>query len=163
MLRFGHVDPVTGEDEMIIERRIGLEAEPQRVFDVLVDPATWFTIDPTLVDVSPRERITLGSSGTMRNRRGPGMTATVRWTTTELEPGVRLTQHLIGMGYELTESVELSAGSPGTQMAVVDTLVPTSFAGRVMVALSRGIMERDLASRFERLRALLESPVAPAA
>ena len=142
---------------MIIEDRIAIGVPPQRVFDVLADPATWFVIDPTLVDVTPREPITLGSTGTMRNRRGPGFTAKVSWTTVEFVPGARLVQHLRGSGYELSEAVVLSVDGLGTQMTVVDTLVPTSLAGRLMVSLSRGIMERDLASRCARLKALLEA------
>ena len=75
-------------------RRSGLvAAPPQHVFEALADPATWFIIDPTLVDVNPRERLALGTTGTMRNRRGP-LTATATWTTTELIPGARLVQHL---------------------------------------------------------------------
>jgi uncharacterized protein YndB with AHSA1/START domain len=145
---------------LVIEGRASVAAPPQDVFEALADPATWFIIDPTLVDVSPRERLALGTTGTMRNRRGPGLTATVTWTTTELIPGARLVQHLEGFGYELTESVTLSVDTLGTQVTVVDSLIPTSFAGRLMVAMSRGIMERDLQARFTRLKALLETGVA---
>jgi hypothetical protein len=142
---------------MVIEGRVAIGATPQRVFDVLADPATWFRIDPTLVDVTPRERLVVGTSGTMRNRRGPGLVATATWTTTELIPGARLVQQLQGFGYELTEAVALEPHTVGTQMSVVDSLTPTSLAGRLMVALSRGVMERDLQTRFARLKALLEA------
>ena len=142
---------------MIIEGRIVIGAPPQRVFDALADPATWFVIDPTLIDVTPREPITLGSTGTMRNRRGPGFTAKASWRTVEFVAGSRLVQHLRGSGYEMTEAVEMAADVAGTQMTVVDTLVATSLAGRLMVALARGIMERDMASRCARLQAMLES------
>ena len=142
---------------MIIDGRITVVAPPERVFEVLVDPATWFEIDPTLIDVTPRDRVVLGSTGTMRNRRAPGMVATVTWITTEYVAGRRLSQHLHGFGYELTESIDLLPVASGTQMTVVDTLTPTSVVGRVMVATSRGIMERDLQSRFVRLQALLEA------
>ena len=149
--------PLTQEPVgMIIDGRVTVATPPERVFEVLVDPATWFEIDPTLIDVTPRERVVLGSTGTMRNRRGPGMVATVTWTTTEYVAGRRLSQHLRGFGYELTESIDLLPVASGTQMTVVDTLTPTSIVGRVMVAVSRGIMERDLRSRFARLQALLE-------
>ena len=142
---------------MIIEGRITVAALPERVFSILVDPTTWFEIDPTLIEVTPRERVVLGATGTMRNRRGPGIVATVRWTTTEYVAGRCLSQHLRGFGYELTESIDLVPVASGTEMTVVDTLVPTSIAGRMMVAASRGIMERDLRSRFARLQALLDS------
>lgn len=145
---------------LVIEGWASVAAPPQDVFEVLTDPGTWFSIDPTLVDVNPRERLVLGTTGTMRNRRGPGLTATATWTTTELIPSIRLTQHLKGFGYELTESVTLAEDKLGTEMTVVDSLIPTSLAGRILVALSRGIMERDLQARFARLKVLIETSVA---
>ena len=141
---------------MIIQADVSVARSPQDVFAALADPTTWFAIDPTLVEVTPRGPVALGAGGTMRNRRGPGMTATVTWRTTAFEPGVRLTQYLVGMGYELWETVELTPEADGTHLKVVDTLAPTSLAGRVMVALSRGIMERDATARCARLKALLE-------
>ena len=142
---------------MIVEAEVLIAADPNRVFAALADPATWFAIDPTLVDVTPRTPLVLGATGTMRNRRGPGMTATVSWRTTDFEPGVRLTQALVGMGYELAETVALTPSGGATYLTVVDTLVPTSIVGQLMVALSRGIMERDARARCARLKALLES------
>lgn len=142
---------------MIIQAEISIAADRQLVFDALADPATWFAIDPTLIDATPRTPLTLGATGTMRNRRGPGMTATVSWRTTELEPGARLTQYLVGMGDELGETVELASDGAGTHLTVVDTLVPTSIVGRLMVAFSRGIMERDAQARCTKFKALLEA------
>jgi hypothetical protein len=141
---------------MIIEGRVIVAASPEHIFEVLADPTTWFAIDPTLIDVTPRDRIVLGASGMMRNRRGPRMVVTVTWSTTEYVVGRRLSQYLRGFGYELTESIDLTPTAAGTEMTVVDTLTPTSLVGRVMIATSRGIMERDLRSRFARLQALLE-------
>jgi hypothetical protein len=143
---------------VVIRQTVQIAASPQRIFDVLVDPAAWFELDPTLVDVQPRDRLSIGATGTFRNRRGPGLVATAAWTTTELVPGQRVTQHLRGFGYELTEAVSLTANATGTEMSVVDTLWPTSLAGRLMVAFSRGIMERDLTTRFARLKALMQRP-----
>ena len=142
---------------MIIQAEISIAADRHRVFDALADPATWFVIDPTLIDASPRTPLTLGATGTMRNRRGPGMVATASWRTTELEPGARITQYLVGMGYELWETVELEPEGGGTHLTVMDTLVPTSIVGRLMVAFSRGIMERDARARCAMLKALLEA------
>lgn len=141
---------------MIIEGRIRIEAAPQRVFDLLADPEAWFRVDPTLVDVSPRSPLFVGSTGTLRNRRGPGFVATASWTTTELVPGERITQHLRGSGYEMTESVTLEADGGGTTMVVVDEVWPTSLPGRVMVAMARGIMKRDMTSRSALLKAEAE-------
>lgn len=142
---------------MLIEGGIRIAAAPGRVYEVLVDPANWARLDPTLLEVVPMTTLSVGTTGTMRNRRGPAMVARATWTTTELVPGRRITQLLRGMGYELTETVALEPDADGTTMTVTDTLVPTGLVGRVMVALSRGIMERDLESRSRRLKAWLEA------
>lgn len=141
---------------MIVRVEAEIGAPPMAVFDALADPATWFTIDPTLVAVTPSSPLQLGASGTTRNRRGPGMVVTALWRTTEFEPGARLTQSLVGMGYELSESVEFARTTDGTHLTVTDTLVPTSIVGRLMVAFSRGILERDARARCARLKVLLE-------
>ena len=146
---------------MIIEDSVEVAAAPGRVFDILVDPVTWFKLDPTLVDVTPRKTLALGSTGTMRNRRAPGLVAKASFTTVTFVPGVNVTQELRGWGYKLTEAVALSAHGTGTRMTVTDTLVPTSLGERLMVALSRGIMERDLRTRFAALKALLDAEPAP--
>lgn len=140
---------------MIIERTTYIAAPPERVYEYMVDPAHWFEYDPTLVEATPSDRLQIGSSGIVRNRR-MGITAKATWKTTELEPPTRVSQYLRGMGYELTESVRLTAVAGGTEMHVVDTLLPTSLGGRVFVAMSRGVMERDLRARSQRLKALLE-------
>jgi len=141
---------------LIIQAQISIAADRHRVFHALANPATWFAIDPTLIDATPRTPLTMGATGTMRNRRGPGMTATVSWRTTELESGARLTQYLVGLGYEVWETVELEPDTGGTHLTVIDTLVRTSIVGRLMVAFSCGIMERDARARCAKLKALLE-------
>ena len=146
---------------MIIEGMTRIAASPEQVFEFLADPTRWSEYDPTLVEATPRERLTVGATGIVRIRR-MGVTAKATWTTTDLEPPVRVTQHTRGLGYELTESVQLTAVDGGTDMHVVITLLPTSLGGRAFVAMSRGIVERDLRARSQRLRALLE-PEAPAA
>lgn len=144
---------------MIIEGRSRIGATPQRVFDLLADPEAWFKVDPSLVDVSPRTPLAVGSTGSIRNRRGPGFVATASWTTTALVPGERITQHLRGSGYEMTETVTLEGDGDATTMVVVDEIWPTSLAGRLMVALARGIMSRDMTSRSALLKAEAELDV----
>ena len=141
---------------MIIEGRIRIGAPPGRVYDLLADPEAWFRIDPTLVDVSPRTPLSVGSTGTLRNRRAPGFVATASWTTTALVPGERISQHLRGSGYEMTETVTLEADGDETTMVVIDEVWPTSLAGRLMVATARGIMRRDMTSRCALLKSEVE-------
>lgn len=85
------------------------------------------------------------------------MKATTTWTITEFEPAVRFTNRIDGMGYTLTETVELAAIPSGTAMTVTDRLWPTSLVGRVMVPLSGGIVRKDLEKRSARLKELLEA------
>ena len=140
---------------MIIEGTTRIAASPEQVFEFLADPKRWSEYDPTLVEVTPRDRLVVGATGIMRNRR-MGMTAKATWTTTELEPPMRVTQRPRGMGYELTEAVQLTAVDGGTEMHDVITLLPTSLGGRAFVAMSRGIVTRDLRARSQRLKAMLE-------
>jgi hypothetical protein len=140
-----------------IDRRVWLASTPQGVFDVLKDPRNWFLLDTALVDVSPRDPIVGGAAGTMRHHRGPGMNVTTSWENIAFEPGVQLDNRVIGPGYKLTESVSLEAAGSGTQMTVVDAVVSTSFFGRLMIAFSRRIMERDLRTRCANLKMLVET------
>ena len=142
---------------LIVEGQVAIARTPREVFDVLADPATWSAVDAALVDVTPREPLVPGASGTMRRRVGPGLAVTTRWENTEFLPGTRLENLITGYGYELRETVTLWAESDGTRMTVVDALTPTSLVGRAMVAVSRGIIERDLHARFAGLKALLEA------
>jgi len=143
-----------------IERRLWLASTPQGIFDVLKDPENWFVLDKALVDVSPRDPIVAGATGTMRHHRGPGMNVTTSWENIAFEPGVQLDNRDIGPGYELTESVSLEAAGGGTEMTVVDTVVSTSLVGRLMIAFSRRIMEGDLQARCANLKTLVESAAA---
>jgi hypothetical protein len=63
-----------------------------------------------------------------------------------------------GMGYAMTESALLEPSAAGTRARFVDRVWPTSLSGRVLVAVSGGIMRRDLRARADRLKAALEGP-----
>ncbi|MEO8230392.1 MAG: SRPBCC family protein [Chloroflexota bacterium] len=143
-------------EAMIVEGQVGIARTPQEVFVVLADPATWSAVDAALLDVTPSEPLIPGASGTMR-RRVAGLTVKTAWQNTAFVPGARLENLIRGFGYELRESVVLEAAPIGTRMTVVDTLTPTSLVGRAFVAISRGVIERDLHSRFAKLKALLEA------
>lgn len=142
---------------MIVERRIEIARPPGAVFDELADPTTWATHDPALLEVRPRDRLVHGATGTMRRKVGPGMKVTTAWENTRFEPGACLEMLVRGSGYELTETVDFAATPTGTTVTVVDDLVPTSLVGRVMVAMSGRIIERDLTARLDRLKAMLET------
>ena len=91
-----------------------------------------------------------------------GLPARSTWHVTELDAPRRLRVEIRGMGYGMTEEADLEATPSGTRVRFVDRVWPTSLAGRVMVALSGGIMRRDLRERAARLKAVLDQPIDPA-
>ena len=138
--------------------RIG--RRPDDVFAFLIDQANWAAVDPALVDLTPRSRLTLGAAGTM-TRRVSGMCVTTAWEVSELEPGSCLTVRISRRGYGLTEATSLVADGDGTRATVVDTLLPTSLGGRAYVAASGPFMRRDLRDRAARLATLLDAGAPP--
>ena len=128
---------------------------PEAVFDFLIDTDSFRILDRALVSYTPDGVMELGGSGTFVHRRG-GMTARSTWTVEELERPSRVRVAIRGMGYEMEETATLVATDAGTRATFVDTVRPTSMAGRLLVALSGGIMRRDLANRSALLKSTLE-------
>jgi carbon monoxide dehydrogenase subunit G len=137
-----------------IRQDLEVTGDVNTVFAFLTDPTKFAVVDAALVDVHPTTPMALGSAGRMTHRRG-GMTARTTWSVTAFDPPNALTVEIHGTGYAMTESAELEATSAGTRIRFVDRVWPTSMAGRVLVALSRRIMERDLRARADRLAAAL--------
>jgi hypothetical protein len=75
---------------------------------------------------------------------------------TALDAPSRLVVELRGMGYQMTEAIELESSPLGTRARFVERVWPTSLAGRLMVALSGGVMRRDLAKRRALLKTVVE-------
>jgi hypothetical protein len=139
-----------------LSNQLDVARSPADVFDFLADIDSFRVLDPALVAVSPGGRLTEGLSGTFTHRRG-GMTARTTWRVTEFAPPALLEVAIRGAGYEMTERASLVPLGSGTRATFVDRVWPTSLAGRVLVALSGGIMRRDLRARAGRLKAILES------
>ena len=59
------------------------------------------------------------------------------------------------MGYEMDETADVRPDGDGTRVTFVERVWPTSLPGRLLVALSGGIMRRDLEARAARMKALL--------
>ena len=152
------------ERAMEIRHEIEVGQSAESVFDFLIDTRSFKAVDRALVSYTPEGTMRVGLTGTFVHRRG-GMTARSSWRVEELERPSRLRVSIRGMGYEMEESATLAATDSGTRVAFVDTVQPTSMAGRLMVALSGRIMRRDLAGRAALLKATLESgvPDAPTA
>jgi len=85
------------------------------------------------------------------------MTARTTYRVTAFDDPRRLEVAISGMGYSMTEAAELEAIPGGTRAQFVDRVWPTTLPGRLLVALSSGIMRRDLRARAARLKGLLEA------
>jgi hypothetical protein len=108
-----------------------------------------------MLDYGPDGALMPGGKGWFKHRRG-GMTATTTFRVTDFDSPRRLEVAISGMGYAMTEAAELEATTTGTRARFVDRVWPTTLPGRLLVALSGGIMRRDLRARAGRLKAILE-------
>jgi hypothetical protein len=147
---------MTGRGILEIEYAIEVHRAPDVVFDLLADTSSMKVVDRALVDVTPEGPLAPGATGRFTHRRG-GLTARTMWRVTELARPNVLEVAIQGAGYEMTERASLEVIPSGTRATFVDRVWPTSLAGRVMVALSRGIITRDLRARSARLKAIVEA------
>jgi hypothetical protein len=146
------------DEEHAVEVRHEIEVRqpPDAVFDFLIDTDSFRVVDHALIAHTPEgASLSVGLRGTFVHRRG-GLTARTTWVVEELERPSRLRVALRGTGYEMDETALLVAIDGGTRATFVDSVRPTSIAGRVMVALSGAIMRRDLRARAARLKSTLE-------
>jgi hypothetical protein len=139
-----------------LRHEIDVAREPGAVFDFLTSPEGLHAVDPALVDYGPPGPITAGGTGWFAHRRG-WMVARTTWRVTGFEPPTHLEVEIAGMGYGMTEAADLEAIPAGTRARFVDRVWPTTLPGRLLVALSGGIMRRDLRARAARLKALFEA------
>jgi hypothetical protein len=142
--------------ELHVARELEIARPPADVFAFLVEMSNWSKLDKTVVHLEPLTALAVGSNGTVTNKRAGGLRATTRWEITELVPGQRFTNRIVGAGYELCETVDLTATTTGTNLSVTDRLTSTGPLGWLMVPLSGGVIRRDLERRSARLKALLE-------
>lgn len=136
--------------------QVDIERRPDAVFAFLIDDAGIRALDRALIDYGPPGPWQAGTSGWLRHRRGR-MTAQTTFRVTEFDAPRRLEVLVEGMGYGMTESASLEATATGTRARFVDRVWPTSLPGRLLVALSSGIMRRDLAKRSTLLKSLMEA------
>jgi hypothetical protein len=141
-----------------LESTLDVDRSPDEVFDYLADTRSFKEVDAALVEFEPQGKVERGMTGRFLHRRN-GLPARSTWQAIELDAPRRLSVEIRGMGYAMTEEADLEATPTGTRVRFVDRVWPMSLAGRVMVALSGGIMRRDLRARALRLKAVLEEPV----
>ena len=129
---------------------------PTEVFGFLADTRGFKALDAALVEVEPQGPLAEGGTGRFLHRRG-GFPARTTWRVLHLEPPRRLSVEIRGIGYAMTETIELEATTTGTRATLLERVWPTSLGGRILVALSGGVMRRDLRARAALVRTVLEA------
>ena len=138
-----------------IESTLDIAQPPNEIFDFPADTRSFKAVDALLIEIEPEGRLAAGMTGRFLHRRG-GLPARTTWRVTELDPPRRLSVEIHGMGYAMTENVDLEPTANGTRARFVEHVWPTSLRGRLLVALTSAIMRRDLRARADRLKAVLE-------
>lgn len=141
---------------MQIQTQVDIARNPADVFGALIDQATWKEVDSALVNFSPPGQLAIGLHGTLTHRRA-GMRVTTSWQIIEFVPGASLEVLIVGRGYEMREKAILTRDPVGTSVTFIDVLRPTSFSGRVLVAISGRTLRSDLKKRSRKLKVLLEA------
>jgi carbon monoxide dehydrogenase subunit G len=140
-----------------LESTFDVRRSREDVFAFLADTANFRAVDPALVGYSPDGLLHAGLKGTMTHRRGP-LLARTAWRVTEFDAPGSVVVEIRGMGYGMSEAATLESVDGGTRATFVERVWPTSMAGRLLVALSGGVMRRNLRARAGRLQMLLEGP-----
>ena len=139
-----------------LETVLEISRPTTEVFDFLADTANFKALDAALEEVEPHGRLVEGGNGRFLHRRN-GFPARTTWRVLRLEAPRLLSVEVRGMGYAMTERIELEGTPTGTRARFAERVWPTSVAGRLLVALSGGIMRRDLRARADLAKSVLES------
>ena len=140
---------------MILSADVTIARPPDDVFAYLADSSNWTSIDETLMSIEPSEPLDLGSSGWSRSQR-TGLKVRTEWEITAFEPTRRFEVLITGPGYTMRETMVFDAISAGTRAGITDELRPTSFTGRLLVALAKRPVKTSLHARKLRLKELVE-------
>ena len=140
-----------------LQTDIEIERPEADVFALLADTRGFRALDSALVEVEPEGPLAPGMTGRFLHRRA-GLPARTTWQVLTFTPPSRLVVELHGMGYAMTESVDIEGSLLRTHVRFTERVWSTSFAGRLLVALSGGVMRRDLRTRAGLLKLVLEDP-----
>lgn len=145
---------------MKVERTIEIAASPERLYEVIMDPAClerWVTIHKAL-ESAPDGQLERGSELTQRLHLA-GRDFTVRWRVVENRPARRVTwegsgplRSHAGVTYELEPD-----GGAGTRFTYTNEFsLPGGPLGRFAGPVVRRVTAGELEDSLERLRALVE-------
>jgi uncharacterized protein YndB with AHSA1/START domain len=144
---------------MKVERSIQIAASPQRVYDVVMDPAQledWVTIHHHLED-APNGPLKKGSKLTQWLKLA-GTKFIVRWTVVETEPGTRVVWEGRGpvasrarVVYGLEEDGDVTTFSYMNEYEL-----PGGALGRIAGRAVSRVTQKELDGSLQRLKSLVE-------
>ena len=143
---------------MKVEREIDLPASPDRVYEILMDPARlgdWVTIHERFEDAP--DRLAQGSNMTQKLKVA-GQRFTVRWTVTQAERPSKVTWEGRGpAGTSARVVYDLDERDGGTRFTYLNEYeLPGGAAGRIAGRAISAAAGREVERSLERLRKLLE-------
>lgn len=145
---------------MKVERSVEIAATPERIYEVIMDPAClerWVTIHTALED-APNGQLEHGSELTQRLQLA-GRGFTVHWKVIETRPARKVVwkgsgpmRSHAGVTYELTPN-----GDGGTRFTYINEFaLPGGPLGRVAGSVVRRVTASELDRSLDRLRAMVE-------
>ena len=144
---------------MKVERDIWIDAPPERVYDVVMDPRRleeWVTIHDHLED-APDVPLKKGSKLTQVLRLA-GRRFHVRWTVVENEPCKRVVWEGRGpVGSHAMVIYEFEPNGTGTRFSYSNEYdLPGGFLGRMAGGAVRRVTGKEVDATLKRLKQLLE-------
>jgi carbon monoxide dehydrogenase subunit G len=142
-----------------VERTVEIDAPPQRVYDVVMDPARleeWVTIHHHLED-APNGRLRKGSKLTQCLKLA-GKKFKVRWTVVENDPCVRVVWEGRGPVASNARVVyELQGNGDGTTFRYLNEYdLPGGALGRMASRAVSRVTQKELEGSLQRLKSLVE-------
>ena len=144
---------------MKVERTVEIDAPPERVYDVVMDPSRleeWVTIHHHLED-APNGRLRKGSKMTQCLKLA-GKKFNVRWTVVENDPCVRVVWE--GRGPVASHArviYELEENSDGTRFSYLNEYdLPGGALGRIAGRAVSRVTQKELDGSLQRLKLLVE-------
>jgi carbon monoxide dehydrogenase subunit G len=142
-----------------VERTVEIAAPPQRVYDVVMDPARleeWVTIHHHLED-APNGRLKKGSKLT-QSLKLAGKKFKVRWTVVENDPCVRVVWEGRGPVASHARVVYAFEGNgDGTTFSYLNEYdLPGGALGRMATRAVSRVTQKELEGSLQRLKSLVE-------
>jgi carbon monoxide dehydrogenase subunit G len=142
-----------------VERTVDIAAPPQRVYDVVMDPARleeWVTIHHHLED-APNGRLRKGSKMTQCLKLA-GKKFKVRWTVVENDPCVRVVWEGRGPVASHARVVYgLEGDGDGTKFSYLNEYdLPGGALGRIATRAVSRVTQKELEGSLQRLKSLVE-------